>query len=145
MVTSSCGGLSITQYVLTNPALDSSSRNATQGVWIFHCHIAWHMEAGKFGSLATASWANQLVVGMAVQFLMRPMDLANQYAALDASFRNATQAFCGNNDDQAFGTYETYEPANLAPNTTGICPQKFARRGEAPVFLGKQSCGGTVY
>ncbi|KAK6343679.1 hypothetical protein TWF730_011268 [Orbilia blumenaviensis] len=72
------------------------------GLWVLHCHVAWHMEGG-----------------MLIQFLERPSDLDNLISEMDYQTRLHTLSFCGVYDDQAFGTEVHYYPEDMAPISFG--------------------------
>lgn len=47
------------------------------GIWVLHCHVAWHLEAG-----------------MLVSFLERPVDLKRLVGEMDAETRALSESFC---------------------------------------------------
>lgn len=47
------------------------------GIWVMHCHVAWHLEAG-----------------MLVSFLERPADLRRLVGEMDAETRELSESFC---------------------------------------------------
>lgn len=47
------------------------------GLWVLHCHVAWHLEAG-----------------MLVSFLERPSDLRRLVGGMDAETRALSESFC---------------------------------------------------
>ncbi|POS76161.1 multicopper oxidase [Diaporthe helianthi] len=47
------------------------------GIWVLHCHVAWHLEAG-----------------MLVSFLERPADLKSLLDGMDAGTRERSESFC---------------------------------------------------
>lgn len=47
------------------------------GIWVMHCHVAWHLEAG-----------------MLVSFLERPADLRRLVGEMDAETRGLSESFC---------------------------------------------------
>jgi hypothetical protein len=72
------------------------------GLWIFHCHVAWHMEGG-----------------MVVQILERPTDLSNLLSnKLDPKVKNESMSFCYRSADQAFGTEAEWRPEDLVPSAS---------------------------
>ena len=48
------------------------------GIWVLHCHVAWHLEAG-----------------MLVSFIERPGDLETLVQEMDPEARALSQSFCG--------------------------------------------------
>ncbi|ROW05770.1 hypothetical protein VMCG_05264 [Cytospora schulzeri] len=48
------------------------------GVWVLHCHVAWHLEAG-----------------MLVSFIERPGDLKTLVQGMDSEMKALSQSFCG--------------------------------------------------
>lgn len=48
------------------------------GIWILHCHVAWHLESG-----------------MLVSFIERPEDLKTLVQEMDPDMRALSQSFCG--------------------------------------------------
>lgn len=47
------------------------------GIWVLHCHVAWHLEAG-----------------MLVSFLERPADLKRLVGEMDIETRELSESFC---------------------------------------------------
>lgn len=47
------------------------------GLWVLHCHVAWHLEAG-----------------MLVSFLERPSDLRRLVGGMDTETRALSESFC---------------------------------------------------
>lgn len=47
------------------------------GIWVMHCHVAWHLEAG-----------------MLVSFLERPGDLKSLVSEMDTETRALSESFC---------------------------------------------------
>lgn len=47
------------------------------GIWVLHCHVAWHLEAG-----------------MLVSFLERPADLRGLLDGMDTETRALSESFC---------------------------------------------------
>lgn len=47
------------------------------GIWVMHCHVAWHLEAG-----------------MLVSFLERPADLRRLVGEMDVGTRELSESFC---------------------------------------------------
>ncbi|RYO78833.1 hypothetical protein DL764_010084 [Monosporascus ibericus] len=64
------------------------------GLWALHCHVAWHMEGGRFVSLAE-----------------RPGDLVELVDKMDPETRRLSQSFCGMRGDQQASGADDGEPA----------------------------------
>lgn len=70
------------------------------GVWILHCHVAWHLEGEFYISLVLycviyhGLTNTSIVAGMAASFLERPDDLKALVSEMDAETRTQSQNFC---------------------------------------------------
>lgn len=77
------------------------------GLWVLHCHVAWHLE-GKYNlqihffsissicerllsSVLTSAWISG---GMLVSFVERPDDLKTLVEAMDPEKKALSQSFC---------------------------------------------------